>query len=93
MPLPWRTIPSRFFLVRVPLDPGKHDIKIILNTKKGETKEKIISVKLKRGKKKVYPVYAYGVDSVVPKEVIDKDLQKYLDEQQAEKDKKEGEKK
>jgi uncharacterized protein len=54
----WRTLPSRFHIVRVPLPPGKHDLEIRIETMSGTTRPgSSIQVELKKGQKKVIPVY------------------------------------
>ncbi|PKL92406.1 MAG: hypothetical protein CVV21_03605 [Candidatus Goldiibacteriota bacterium HGW-Goldbacteria-1] len=59
----WRTIPSRFHLVRIKLAPGQHEIKVTLKAAPGDKlhtdREEIITTKLVKGQKKVYPVYAF----------------------------------
>jgi len=59
----WRTIPSRFHLVRIKLAPGQHEIKVTLKAAAGDKlhtdREEIITATLAKGQKKVYPVYAF----------------------------------
>ncbi|MBN2755385.1 MAG: hypothetical protein JXR81_11075 [Candidatus Goldbacteria bacterium] len=59
----WRTIPSRFHLVRVKLAPGQHEIKVTLKAAPGDKlhqdRVETITATLAKGQKKVYPVYAF----------------------------------
>ncbi len=59
----WRTIPSRFHLVRIKLAPGKHEIKVTLKAaaddKLHQDRVETITATLAKGQKKVYPVYAF----------------------------------
>lgn len=56
----WRTIPSRFYLGRMPVKPGKSAVKVTVETAgaKGPVAEEFLfDVDLKPGKKTVIPVY------------------------------------
>ncbi|MCX8093600.1 MAG: hypothetical protein N3E50_05485 [Candidatus Goldbacteria bacterium] len=55
----WRTLPSRFHLMRVVLEPGQYQLKLKLNLIKGGFKEQIFDIKIKSGKKKVIPVFCF----------------------------------
>ncbi len=56
----WRTLPGRFHLLRVTLNPGQHQLKLKLNFIKGGVKEQNFNVKIKEGKKKVIPVFCFN---------------------------------
>lgn len=55
----WRTLPGRFHMIRMQLEPGKHEIKLKLNLTDGSVMEKNISVKIKAKQKKAVPVYVF----------------------------------
>lgn len=55
----WRTLPARFHLMRVTLKPGKYQLKLKLNLLKGGVKELSFSMKIKKGEKKVLPVFCF----------------------------------
>lgn len=56
----WRTLPARFHLLRVALNPGQYQLKLRLNLSKGGIKEQIFNLKVKEGKKKVIPVFCFN---------------------------------
>jgi hypothetical protein len=67
----WRTIPARFDIIRMTLEPGKKKIKVWLYPVKGEPRSETVEVNVVAGKKKVAPVYVWsGV--VMPKVVEEK---------------------
>jgi hypothetical protein len=66
----WRTIPSKFDIVRMTLEPGKKEIKVWLYPVKGEPRSQDIMVNVKAGSKKVVPVYVYS--GVVMPKVVEK---------------------
>lgn len=54
----WRTLPNRFHVARIPLPPGEHELELRIKTRRGSTRSlPPITVKLKKGEKKVVPVY------------------------------------
>lgn len=56
----WKTIPSRFDIIRMELAPGKKEIKVHLEPVAGEPREVVYKVDVKAGGKKVLPVYVYS---------------------------------
>ncbi len=56
----WRTLPARFHIIRAKLKPGTHRVKVNLSLIGGGSRQEVIEVKLKRGQKKVVPVYAFN---------------------------------
>lgn len=56
----WRTIPSRFYVARAILAPGKHTVTLRLtDAKTGVAREEKITADIKAGKKTTMPVYAF----------------------------------
>ena len=56
----WRTLPGRFHVARLSLSPGTHTVKIKMTGFSGAVREETITVKVKKGKKIVVPVFAYS---------------------------------
>ncbi len=56
----WRTLPSRFHIMRVCLKPGQYNLKLTLNLIKGGVREMPFNIKIKEGKKKVIPVFCFN---------------------------------
>jgi len=56
----WRTMPSRFDIIRMELKPGKKKIKVRLFPAAGGEREVDLQTEVKAGEKKVLPVYAYS---------------------------------
>ncbi len=56
----WRTLPARFHILRIALAPGKYELKVNLHLPAGGTDTRTIRVKIKKGKKKVVPVFAFN---------------------------------
>ncbi len=59
----WRTVPARFIMVRVPVNPGKNvlEIEMELYSKKKKTEIKKIEVEIRKGEKKVLPFFVYSI--------------------------------
>ncbi|MBN2754569.1 MAG: hypothetical protein JXR81_06840 [Candidatus Goldbacteria bacterium] len=55
----WRTLPSRFIMIRKYYEPGKKTVKVTLDTVSGK-RELPFNLKLKAGAKKVIPIYAFN---------------------------------
>lgn len=56
----WRTLPARFILIRMPLKPGKHRIKVLITDVTGANREQTVDVKVGAGQKKAVPVFAFN---------------------------------
>ncbi len=56
----WRTLPARFHIIRAQLKPGARRVKVNLFLTGGGSRQEVIEVNLKRGQKKVVPVYAFN---------------------------------
>jgi uncharacterized protein len=56
----WKTIPSRFDIIRMELAPGKKEIKVHLSPVDGEPRDVKMSIDIKTGEKKVLPVFVYS---------------------------------
>jgi hypothetical protein len=72
----WRTIPARFDIVRMPLEPGKKKMKVWLYPAKGEARLKEVEIAVAAGKKKVVPVYLYSSVKMPPVKEEKKDEKK-----------------
>ncbi len=59
----WRTVPARFMMVRVPVNPGKTVLEIEMEpySKKKEVKTEKIEVETGKGEKKVLPLFVYSI--------------------------------
>jgi hypothetical protein len=55
----WRTLPSRFIMIRKYYEPGKKTVKVTLDTVSGK-REQSFDLKLKAGGKKIIPMYAFN---------------------------------
>jgi hypothetical protein len=53
----WRTLPSRFHLIRIQVPPGKYNLKLTLHLTGGATREENIDIVARN--KKVVPVYCF----------------------------------
>jgi uncharacterized protein len=56
----WRTLPAAFDLIRIPLMPGKYDIRIKLTSPSGAAREQVIKADIKKGRIKTVPVFAFN---------------------------------
>ncbi len=54
----WRTLPNKFYIIRGRLAPGKYDLKVTLTMADGTTREEVVKVKIKDGKKDIVPLFA-----------------------------------
>lgn len=55
----WRTIPSRFQVVRMAVEPGRTQALVKIQSVRGEEREEVFELDLKAGQKKVLPVYCF----------------------------------
>ncbi len=62
----WRTIPSRFDIIRMEVTPGKKKINVDLYTVSGLARQVVLEADVKAGAKKVMPVFAFS-GIVMPK--------------------------
>ncbi len=54
----WRTLPNRFWIMRMPLTPGRHELTVQITGLHGEARpNETVTVELKKGEKKVLPIY------------------------------------
>lgn len=55
----WRTLPGRFHIIRLQLNPGKYNIKLKLNMADGTVRDEVIPIKIQQRQKKVFPIYVF----------------------------------
>jgi len=53
----WRTLPAAFHILRLKLEPGRHEIRLNMQLSGGGSREQVMQVEIKKGRKKVVPVY------------------------------------
>ncbi len=57
----WRTLPARFHILRMPINIGKHELKLILILNNGQVIEQQINIKItKPNQKKVIPIFRFN---------------------------------
>jgi hypothetical protein len=56
----WRTLPARFHLIRMPLEPGKQNLILNLISQNGQRIEQELNLVLKPGQKKVIPIFKFN---------------------------------
>jgi hypothetical protein len=56
----WRTIPARFQMIRLAVEPGDVNLLVKISSVSGIEKETPFKLKLKAGQKKVLPIYCFN---------------------------------